>query len=44
MAAISPGSRIVHYDSLFRGAQEAYSEFLKKSEQLDKLEKIVDRI
>ena len=44
MAAISPGSRIVHYDSLFRGAQEAYSEFLKKSKQLDKLERIVDRI
>jgi len=44
MAAISPGSRIVHYDSLIRGAQEAYSEFLKKSKQLDKLEGIVDRI
>ena len=44
MMAISPGSRIVHYDSLIRGAQEAYSEFLKKSEQLDKLERIVDRI
>lgn len=44
MAAISPGSRIVHYDSLIRGAQEAYSEFLKKSRQLDKLERIVDRI
>lgn len=44
MAAISPGSRIVHYDSLIRGAQEAHSEFLKKSEQLDKLERIVDRI
>ena len=44
MAAISPGSRIVHYDSLIRGAQEAYSEFLEKSKQLDKLEGIVDRI
>lgn len=44
MTAISPGSRIVHYDSLIRGAQEAYSEFLKKSKQLDKLEGIVDRI
>jgi hypothetical protein len=37
-------SIIVHYDSLIRGAQEAYSEFLKKSKQLDKLERIVDRI
>lgn len=44
MTAISPGSRIVHYDSLIRGAQEAYSEFLKKTKQLDKLERIVDRI
>ncbi len=44
MAAISPGSRIVHYDALIRGAQEAYSEYLSKSKELDKLEKIVDRI
>ncbi len=44
MAAVSPGSRIVHYDSLIRGAQEAYSEFLKTSKELDKLEGIVDRI
>jgi hypothetical protein len=44
MAAISPGSRIVHYDSLIREHRRAYSEFLKKSKQLDKLERIVDRI
>jgi len=44
MEAISPGSRIVHYDTLIRGAQEAYSQYLDKSKQLDKLEKIVDRI
>lgn len=44
MTAIAPGSRIVHYDSLIRGAQESYSEYLKKSRQLDKLERIVDRI
>lgn len=44
MAAISPGSRIVHYDTLIRGAQEAYSQYLDKSKQLDRLEKIVDRI
>lgn len=44
MSAISPGSRIVHYDSLIKGAQEAYYEFLEKSKDLDKLEKIVDRI
>ena len=44
MAAVSPGSRIVHYDSLIQGAQTAYSEYLKKSKELDRLEKIVDRI
>ena len=44
MASISPGSRIVHYDTLIRGAQEGYSAYIEKSKSLDKLEKIVDRI
>ena len=44
MAAISPGSRIRHYDSLIAGAQAAYSEYLEKSKELDRLEEIVDRI
>ncbi|KXJ47709.1 ATP-binding protein [Marinobacter sp. Hex_13] len=44
MAAISPGSRIVHYDTLIRGAQEAYSAYMDKSKELDKLENIVNRI
>jgi hypothetical protein len=44
MDAISPGSRIIHYDTLINGAQEAYSEYLVKSRDLDKLEGIVDRI
>ena len=44
MAAISPGSCIVHYDSLIRGAQEAYSDYLDKTKELDKLETIVDSI
>ena len=44
MDSISPGSRIVHYDTLIRGAQEAYSAYIEKSKSLDKLEKIVDRI
>ena len=44
MAAISLGSRIVHYDSLIQGAQNTYSEYLKKSKELDRLDKIVDRI
>ena len=44
MTSISPGSRIVHYDTLIRGAQEAYSAYIEKSKSLDKLEEIVDRI
>ena len=44
MTAVSPGSRIVHYDSLIQGAQNAYSEYLQRSKQLDRLEKILDRM
>src|SRR5690606_23430243 len=44
MASISPGSRIVHYDPLSRGAEEAYSVYIEQSKALEKLETIVDRI
>lgn len=44
MAAISPGSRIVHYDSLIAGAQVSYDGYLRKSKELDRLEKIVERL
>ncbi len=44
MASVSPGSRIVHYDSLIEGALNAYSEYLEKAETLNQLDKIVDRI
>ncbi len=44
MAGISPGSRIVHYDALIEGARIAYSEYLGKSEVLDRIEGIVNRI
>ena len=44
MAAVSPGSRITHYDTLIRGAEVAYSEYLKASKKLDRLEGIVERI
>lgn len=44
MAAVSPGSRIVHYDTLIRGAQEAYAEYLRRSKELDKLDEIVREI
>ena len=44
MTAVSPGSRIVHYDGLIKGALDSYSEYLDKSHQLDRLEEIVNRI
>jgi hypothetical protein len=44
MAAISPGSRIVHYDGLIRSAQDAYAKYLDASKALDKLEALVEQI
>ncbi len=44
MTAVSPGSRIVHYDSLIQGARNSYAECLQKSKTLDRIEKIIDRI
>lgn len=44
MAAVSVGSRIIHYDTLIRGAQEAYAEYLRSTREVDKLQAIVDRI
>ena len=44
MAGISPGSRIVHYDTLITGACNAYSEYLTKSKEFEQLEQIVDQI
>ncbi len=44
MTAISSGSRITHYDTLIKGAQESYSEYLDKSKELDKLEEILEQM
>lgn len=44
MAAVSPGSRITYYDSLIASAQRSYSEYLDKSKELDKLDRLVDTI
>ncbi len=41
MTAISPGSRIVHYDTLIAGARTSYAEYLQKNEELDALERLV---
>ena len=44
MEAISPGSRIVHYDTLIHGAEQAYFDYLQKTKEMDKLESIVDSL
>jgi hypothetical protein len=44
MDAISPGSRIKHYDALIKGAQEAYSAYIEKTKELDRLEVLVNEI
>jgi hypothetical protein len=44
MAAISQGSRIMHYDALIKGAKESYAEYLAASRDLDKLESLVNRL
>lgn len=44
MAAISAGSRIVHYESLLKGTKEAYAEYLEITTELDRIQKIVDQI
>jgi hypothetical protein len=44
MAAVSPGSRIIHYDTLIKSAQESYADYLKRSKELDKLEQILEKL
>jgi hypothetical protein len=44
MEAIAPGSRIVHYDTLIKGAVESYGDYLTQSRSVDKIQGIVDRI
>jgi hypothetical protein len=44
MDAVSPGSSIIHYDTLIEGARNSYAEYLQKSRDLDKLEKIASSI
>jgi hypothetical protein len=44
MAAVSPGSRIIHFDTLIRGAQDNYAEYLRATREVDKLQAIVDRL
>ncbi|UOO76506.1 ATP-binding protein [Neisseria sp. Dent CA1/247] len=44
MNGVSPGSRIVHYDSLIENAQKSYQDYLNETEKLNKLDQILDNI
>jgi len=44
MDAVAPGSRLKHFDTLIKAAQDAYAEYLKTSRDLDKLEQLVSRL
>ncbi len=44
MTAVSPGSRVTYYQTLIRGAREAYTSYMRASENLDRLARIVERI
>ncbi len=42
--AISPGSSIVHYDSLIEGAIASYSEYIQQNTEVEKYAAIVDNL
>lgn len=44
MNAVSPGSRIVHYDGLIESAQKAYAEYLQATETADRIAKITEQL
>lgn len=44
MASISPGSRIVHYDTLILGAMTAYAEYLDQHREIERYADIVNNI
>ena len=44
MDYVSPGSRIVHYDELIQNANKAYSEYLNKNKELDRVQSIIDEM
>ena len=44
LRSVSPGSRIVHYDFLIENAQMAYSEYMDKTSEIDKIDKLVNQL
>lgn len=44
VSSVSPGSRIVYYDTLIRSAEQAYQQFLAARKEVDKLQRYLDDI
>ncbi|ULU24387.1 BbrUII/HgiDII family restriction enzyme [Dyella terrae] len=44
MDAISPGSRIVHFDSLISGALRAYQSYIASNKELDRVDRVVAQL
>jgi len=44
MQSISPGSRVVQYETLIQGALRQYEEYLEVSRKLDRVDEIVRRL
>ncbi|KOP51443.1 ATP-binding protein [Pseudomonas coronafaciens pv. porri] len=44
LEAISPGSRIVHFDTLINGALKAYQAYIDSNKELDRIDKVVARL
>jgi hypothetical protein len=44
MQSVSPGSRVVYYETLIQGALKQYDEYLEASRTADRLEEIVQRL
>jgi CBS-domain-containing membrane protein len=44
MQSVSPGSRVVQYETLIQGALRQYQEYLDVARNLDKLDAIVRRL
>lgn len=44
LEAISPGSRIVHFDTLINSALKAYQAYIDSNKELDRIDKVVARL
>lgn len=44
MDSVSPGSRIVHYDGLIKGALDSYAAYLEASDAADRIGKLAERL